>query len=162
MNNSGTFVNFSIWNACNLRCKFCYNDEWRTQKQVFIDKNKIFLELYRLRNQTEKINLIGGEPLFHPDIFEILEYIKELNFTNLSIVTNGVKLADADFTERLLKDYDINSITISIHSNNNVSEDVITQRKDILNKKIQWLNNVFDIKKKVDSKVHIWIALVIN
>ena len=90
-----------------------------------------------MRNQTEKINLIGGEPLFHPDIFEILEYIKELNFTNLSIVTNGVKLADADFTERLLKDYDINSITISIHSNNNVSEDVITQRKDILNKKIQ-------------------------
>jgi len=30
-----SFVNFPIGNACNLRCKFCYNDNWRESKQYF-------------------------------------------------------------------------------------------------------------------------------
>ncbi len=42
-------LNYEIWNACNLRCTFCYNDSFREDRQFFKDIDTINKELNELK-----------------------------------------------------------------------------------------------------------------
>jgi len=78
-----------ITNVCNLKCTGCF------ARKIMIDNNKhISLEEYTLvvQNFLEKggqqINLLGGEPLLHPKLKEILRINNENNIKT-TIYTNG-------------------------------------------------------------------------
>lgn len=82
--------------SCNLQCPFCGQNDIR--------KNKKETDCTRLSlHQVEKIlddaascgirnvNLWGGEPLLHPEIFDIIRAVKE-RYMRCFLVTNGTLL----------------------------------------------------------------------
>lgn len=113
--------------ACNLKCKFCYN----SQKPRY--NKEIFKMLEILANQgVMQVNLTGGEPLAHPQFFEILERACEL-FPNVVILSNG-SLMSKEALEKI-HSYDVTSVNISIHGDESSHEE-LTQVKGCYQKSI--------------------------
>jgi len=91
--------------TCNFRCEYCT-----------VDLDNVFMEFKELNDirfeNYNVINVLGGEPLLHPELEEILNYISARN-KNIILYTNGSKLIgnDYDFPE-FLNHY---KIVFSIH-----------------------------------------------
>jgi pyruvate formate lyase activating enzyme len=124
--------------GCNLRCRFCHNPELvlnsglknRFEESMnFIDENNI-----------KNVVITGGEPLFSPFIFDLLEFLKSRNMS-IKLDTNGflpakleyvVKHRLADFIAMDIKglnDHDIVKIT-----RKDVRLSISLKSIDILNK----------------------------
>ena len=90
-------VNLHITPACNYGCKFCFA-HFASNKGLlrFNDWSKI-IQLLKDYG-TKKITFVGGEPLLHPDLPELLAFSHKLGLTT-SIVTNGSLL-----TKKFLQD----------------------------------------------------------
>jgi MoaA/NifB/PqqE/SkfB family radical SAM enzyme len=86
------FVSIVLNGRCNLRCSYCYanvNNRFDNLHPEGFSKQEIFSmvdELYRMG--TRLIFLLGGEPLLHEHIGEIVEHIVGKGIM-LHIITNG-------------------------------------------------------------------------
>lgn len=90
---------------CNLNCKGCFHFS-SIAEESFLDVNDYTKVIERLsflyKGKMEKIILLGGEPLLHPEIERIIDVTREMFSEGiLSIVTNGILLPkmDAHFWE---------------------------------------------------------------
>ena len=86
-------IYFYLTEGCNLRCRHCwiapkYQDESRSFRELSTDLFKSIVEQAKPLGLSG-VKLTGGEPMLHPDIIEILEYIRDKNL-NLAVETNGV------------------------------------------------------------------------
>ena len=82
-------VSVSVTSRCNLKCAYCYSAE-DNQRAADVPKE----ELYRIIDEfyelgTRVIMLQGGEPLLHPDIDEIISYVKARKMY-CSLTTNSL------------------------------------------------------------------------
>lgn len=95
---------FSITNDCNLNCPICFTYN-RPDKKYYktIAETKLILEnIFSHRKEPELINLTGGEPTLHPQLFDILTLCKEKNIKRVTMNTNGIKLAeDFEFAKKI-------------------------------------------------------------
>ncbi len=86
-------IQWHITYLCNLRCKHCYQEEYNNHMK----KEDFYLILDRIvkflsdKNLYPQINLTGGEPLLHPNIFEFIDEIVRMNI-RFSILTNGTMI----------------------------------------------------------------------
>ncbi len=91
-----------VTNRCNLNCPICLANipgmgfEFNPPTSYFV---RIFDELGK-RTPPPRVELFGGEPTMREDLFELLDAARR-NKVPVSIVTNGVKLADDEFCRRL-------------------------------------------------------------
>ena len=97
---------------CNLNCFFCYNDlelEGRplTKEQYF----QLFEDLAEM--QVFNLVLSGGEPLAHPDFFELGAKARELGFV-VRIKSNGHAL-HGKLAQRIQQEVDPFVIEVSLH-----------------------------------------------
>ena len=82
---------------CNLNCAYCEDFGSRRNQQVtpappLEDARRI---LKVIRSGVDRLWLTGGEPLMHPQIVDLLAYARnELNFREISLITNGTLLKD--------------------------------------------------------------------
>jgi radical SAM protein with 4Fe4S-binding SPASM domain len=95
---------------CNFNCNFCFN------KLSFASEGRNHLESLS-KDYVKKIveaaadakigsiRFTGGEPLLHPDILELLDFAKSLNFAQVRLNTNG-SLIDRKFARRLVQSVD--------------------------------------------------------
>jgi radical SAM protein with 4Fe4S-binding SPASM domain len=111
-------IQVELTEACNLKCKFCYN----SQKPKYSTQIMEILETLASQGVMQ-INLTGGEPLKHPDFFKILDKACSL-FPNVILLTNG-SLMSKTVLERIHK-YNILSTNISIHGDSTL-HDSLTQ-----------------------------------
>lgn len=86
-----------ITHRCNMRCHNCYLPN-RDIPDMDIDKLLGVLE--RLPKSVD-VRLIGAEPTMRSDLEEIIKRVLRLGH-RVSLVTNGLKLADKDYCERLV------------------------------------------------------------
>jgi len=84
--------------TCNITCKSCYNLNKNYVKSLEEIKSEIDAGLVKRRLET--ISILGGEPTLHPDLLQIIEYIKNKKLV-CQILTNGVLLL-ADMHDSLL------------------------------------------------------------
>lgn len=86
-------IYFYLTKDCNLRCRHC----WIAPDYQATSTSSAYLPLELFKSIIEEakplgltgVKLTGGEPLLHPQILEILEFIKAEGLT-LNIETNGV------------------------------------------------------------------------
>ena len=86
-------IYFYLTEGCNLRCRHCwiapkFQDKGHSYPVLSLDLLKSIVDQAKPLGLSS-LKLTGGEPLLHPEISEILEYIREEDL-NLSIETNGV------------------------------------------------------------------------
>ena len=97
---------------CNLDCFFCYNDlglegEPLSRQQYF----DLLTDLAEM--QVMNVILSGGEPLAHPDFFEIGSRARELGFV-VRVKSNGHAMRGS-LAQRLVDEVDPFVVEVSLH-----------------------------------------------
>lgn len=94
----------SITNLCNLNCPICftYNRPDRAYNKSREELAAIIEHLIAAHGELELINLTGGEPTLHPELFSLLDLCREKNIGRITMNSNGLKIAaDLDFAQGL-------------------------------------------------------------
>lgn len=89
---------------CNLSCPTCYagSSPQRTQYLAFADFRSLIDELIEAgKGDADLIQLSGGEPTLHPRIVDCVEYALNAGIRQVYINTNGIKLSQRGFAEKL-------------------------------------------------------------
>jgi len=113
-------ITFRITESCNLHCEYCF---WNSGKHYKIEDIKITIDklfLYFENNNMKIINFYfhGGEASTHPDILEILDYIREkekLSKNKIFIEFQTNLAMQLELLEDIIQKIDI--IDISYHHN---------------------------------------------
>ena len=102
--NHSCTVLIEITERCNLSCPTCFAgssplhsgmmslEEFTRQVDQLVTGGK---------RGSDMIQLSGGEPTIHPRFFEMIDLLFERGFHQVCINSNGIKLAQTAFTERL-------------------------------------------------------------
>lgn len=109
-----TYLFFELTDACNLSCLHCGSS--------CNSENNIYLPFEAIKKVIDEVSskyfpenimvcLTGGEPLLHPDFFEIASYITSRGFS-CGITTNGT-MVNEDYAYRIV-DAHINSVMFSL------------------------------------------------
>src|SRR5437588_2661579 len=85
-----------VTDRCNLDCAYCTEYD-NSRPHPKLEDLKLWIKKIRDLG-TMRIALVGGEPLMHPNVVEIVRYCRELGFAT-SLTTNGFLL-----TRKLLKE----------------------------------------------------------
>ncbi|WP_412463065.1 radical SAM protein [Halobacteriovorax sp. RT-2-6] len=131
---------------CNYECYFCY---------YLDDLDKVTpLETIKKRAQKiyncgmREIDLSGGESSVHRDWFAILDYCKEVGFTNISALTNGAKFANLEFCKKS-QEHGLTELLFSLHGVNEENHDSIVGRKGAFRKMLKAISNCQEIGIRV-------------
>lgn len=83
-------LQWHITHRCNLRCTHCYQDDYssfedRASLLKILDQYETLLKTYRLKGH---LNITGGEPMTHPDLFWLLKEAAKRDLST-GVLTNG-------------------------------------------------------------------------
>ncbi|MDR3292272.1 MAG: radical SAM protein [Methanobrevibacter sp.] len=106
-------INIDLTDYCNFKCKHCYNESDNKNK-IFVDTDNL-IDTFKDFNEkgVSVIELMGGEPLAHPNIDKIVDFFCE-NFDAINIVSNG-SLLNQELIKKFKK-YSNLSIQITLNS----------------------------------------------
>ena len=95
-----------ITDRCNLTCPTCYAGSSPTYgRHRTLDEVKKMLDaVVANEREPDVVQISGGEPTLHPQLFEILDYAKSLPIKHVMLNTNGIVIAkDFEFAKRLAR-----------------------------------------------------------
>lgn len=87
-----------ITSRCNLRCLHCYNESGVLKSEISLDVLKKAIDEF---DENATITISGGEPLLHPEIWNILQYIRSKGI--YPVIVSNATLIDKDVAQRLTK-----------------------------------------------------------
>ena len=91
-----------ITDHCNLECPICIVDNQYSNHISQQDFQGIIDLLLKAEGTLETITLSGGEPTSHPEFFELVDLATRPEIGRVSVVTNGIRIANSlEFCERL-------------------------------------------------------------
>lgn len=99
-------ANIMINDVCNLRCPYCFANEFVNEKAS--NKNDMTLENFKKAvdftvKKDDRIGIIGGEPTLHPKLPAMLDcLINDIRVNNVLLFSNGINLNKV--TKYLLND----------------------------------------------------------
>ncbi|MEM2115676.1 MAG: radical SAM protein [Candidatus Woesearchaeota archaeon] len=98
-----SYFKIGIISKCNLNCRFC-STAGKSDELSLEEIKELILNAIKQR----KVPMItGGEPLLHPNFFDILSFMKENHIRGV-VESNGLLLLDSNIYDRLkpfLKDF---------------------------------------------------------
>lgn len=131
---------------CNLSCKYC-NEYDEVSKPIALDVMKQRIDdLARLG--TTIVTLSGGEPLLHPQLDDIIAYMRTYPII-VGLITNGYLLT-ADRIQKLNR-AGLDHLQISI--DNVMPDDVSKKSLKVLDKKLQLLAEHAEFHVNINSVV---------
>jgi uncharacterized radical SAM superfamily Fe-S cluster-containing enzyme len=147
-NHSCTIL-IEITERCNLSCPTCFAGS-SPQHSEMMSLEEFTRQVDQLvaggKSGSDMIQLSGGEPTVHPRFFDMVDLLFERGFHQVCINSNGIKLAQPAFTERLANcmsrragDQVFVYLQFDGFEDNTHAE--LRGRKDLLNIKRRALNN---------------------
>lgn len=103
-----------ITDICNIHCEGCYRQHMTGHKSLADLKEE--LRFFKRWRNPDNVSIAGGEPLIHPEIVELIAFIKELRIKPI-ILTNAQALTPPLLRE--LKKAGLAGFTIHIDSHQN-------------------------------------------
>ena len=84
-----------IIDVCNYECTYCYNDRPRSHLHLDLARLKMLVDFIKEKNKSQQISieLIGGEPTLHPDLYDFCKNLNNKNI-NCTIYTNFSQTAE--------------------------------------------------------------------
>ena len=116
------FLNY----ACQAKCAFCYNppitDELLRRELSF---EQAASSLYAAaKGGAKRLNMHGGEVTLREDLGKIVRLARKVGFTQVTLVTNGVKLGDARYAKSLIT-AGVTHVRMSLHAPDAATHDAI-------------------------------------
>lgn len=102
--------------SCNNDCKYCCQDRSLRKLQTNFSVEKVN-EIFEKENnygEIEKVVLTGGEPTLNDNLEDIVKLISHYQIKNIQLQTNGRRLRDREYLNRLLE-CGVNGFGISLH-----------------------------------------------
>lgn len=145
------FAWIEITQNCNLICRHCYENasrEARKQEMTVPDFKYVIDKLQE--SGVKRIQLVGGEPLIHSQIKELVKYVTG-KFDSIEIYTNGTLLND-----EMIEYFKRNNISLafSVYSDEACIHDYVTQTKG------SYEITSRNIKKVIEKGIKIRVASV--
>ncbi len=111
------YFQWHFLNSCNLRCKHCYQEDYRCQDMDFETLKKIADEIIKALIRWDmygRISLTGGEPFLSKHLHRLLEYLNQSErIISIDILTNGTLITESDIKK--MKSYKkLHQIQISL------------------------------------------------
>jgi len=129
-----------ITHRCNLNCNFCFVPN-RNLPDRPTDEIKEELRKILSKKQHLVVSLSGGEPTLREDLFEIIKFIKKsFPFLYVSLLTNGIKLANSEYVKKL-KEAGLDIINFSLNGFNDIVYQK-TNNADLFKIKMRALENI--------------------
>jgi len=128
-----TKIEWNLGKRCNLDCEYCPTEiHDSTSHHTDIKILKSTVDKITAFERPSRISLTGGEPCVHPNIEELLQYIKK-NISWINVTTNGTRPAHW-YVEQPVSHY-----VFSLHFDNKIWENTYN---NIINFAV--LNETFD------------------
>ena len=92
-------VGIDVTSICNYKCWYCNSHYAKQYQNTILTLKTLDIIIHHLKiiNKKYNIYLLGGEPLLHPHLKDIINKLKELNIVNINLITNAYKpLLDID------------------------------------------------------------------
>lgn len=126
-------LNMLLTRNCNYDCGFCIEKTEDDTKdasdlETFLKKANFLAD----SGLIDDILLLGGEPLYYPEIVELIEGLR----VDPIITTNGHRLADKDFSQRLPYER-IRAMNISVPHYDWEKRKDITRRRGLSNEELK-------------------------
>lgn len=138
-------MDLAITYRCNNDCAHCYNARSRNHPELTTqDWKKILDNVWEAR--IPHVVFTGGEPTLRDNLPELVAYADSLGMVT-GLNTNGIRLADRDFLERLIA-AGLDHVQITIESHNPTVHDVMVRHKGA------WVKTLLGIRNVVNSKLY--------
>lgn len=143
--------NVHLTDHCNLNCKGCGHFS-PIAKEKYLDLFEFENDCKRLSQLTnkrvERIELMGGEPLLHPYLIDIISIARRYFNGEITIATNGILLSKQD--DNFWKSCHENDINIGMTSYN-INVDI-----ESIKNKAKHFDVVFSFKGKSSKTPRLW------
>ncbi len=109
-------LRLSVTDECNLRCVYCLPEtgaRFLPHRQLLTVDELLRIARVAHRLGVTSLRLTGGEPLLRREIVQIVEGIAAIGFDDVSLTTNGIRLAPV---ARRLADAGLDRVNISCDS----------------------------------------------
>ncbi len=106
-------LQWHITHRCNLRCRHCYQNDYAafTSRQEMESVLEQFDELLSACGFRGHINITGGEPMLHPELFWLLQQAKRRSVST-AVLTNGTLIGLRE--ARMLKASGVSYVQVSL------------------------------------------------
>lgn len=99
-------ANVDLTNRCNLNCPICFANA-NSAGYIYEPSYEEVVEMLKtLRNNrpvpTPAVQFSGGEPTLYPRFLDIVRKARELEFAQIQVATNGLKLAKDGYAQQLV------------------------------------------------------------
>ncbi|MEW6069582.1 MAG: tetraether lipid synthase Tes [Candidatus Thermoplasmatota archaeon] len=148
-------ANIDLTNRCNLACPICFANA-ATAGYVYEPSYEQVVEMLKTLRANKpvpcpSVQFSGGEPTLHPRFFDIIKAAKELGFAQVQIATNGLKLVDLEFCQRM-RDCGLSTVYLQFDG---LREDIYEQArgKKLLDVKLKAIENCSKVKPRPLSTV---------
>lgn len=141
---------------CNENCVFCVvkgSNKGKFGSMDIKEAGKIIKEFIEYGGET--LVFTGGEPTLREDLPNIIKYAEQIQgLKSMSIITNGVRLSEKDYLNRLINSDKDNKLSFcfSLHSHKREVSELLTNTKGTFKKTIAGIENV--IKKKRNVSIY--------
>lgn len=82
---------FEIIQTCPNECKFCSSNSSKDKRTIIsLEQFKKTITYFINNGGIEEVSISGGEPFFHPDLFEMIKFCKECGIRTV-LFTSGIK-----------------------------------------------------------------------
>ena len=144
-----TGLRISVTSRCNLNCIFCHTEGLGKEVEDVVMTPQEIERVTRIAMEfgVNSVKLTGGEPMMRIDILEIVERLGRLGLKDLSMTTNGFRIAElaGDLRKKGLR-----RINISLHSIDPAKYAFITGLRDPERGRLALNKTIEAIKKSIE------------
>lgn len=146
-------VELEITNVCSHRCPYCYvGDLAREEDVYFSDYATVCKIIDKLHEYGAKmIAILGGDPIHHPRIVDIIRYIKSNTSIAVSVMSNTLEFDNITVEEMARF---IDNIDFTLHGRNAIEHESFCKGNDGLYDDV-----MLKLKKYIDCGVNVNIAI---
>lgn len=151
-----------IVNHCNLNCRACAHFS-NICSEFFMDLSQFKKDISEINKKInyQLINILGGEPLLHPDLADFLYAVRKICTDKIiTLTTNGILLPSLN--EKIWEAFRVNKIYIRLSAYPPTLNKIKNYIGLIREKKVEvyvWIGEQFHLRKSFDhvkDKNSIW------
>lgn len=133
---------FSITNDCNLNCPICFTYNRPDQKyfKSVEETRQIIGHILKRSGGVQLVDITGGEPTLHPELFSILEVCRQEGIGRVMMNTHGLRIGGDIRFARQVKESGV-QVVLSLDTFD-PKKSMLIHGKDITKAKLKCLENL--------------------